>query len=128
MVNLDEEVQTGDWAAEKHVPAIEIVSKEEGKIDVKVMVGKEIPHPNTTAHYIEWINLFFHPDGAKFPYQIGRAEFLVHGASTDGADTSTIYCEPVAWFTFKTEVPGLLYAISMCNIHGLWRGEETLEL
>ena len=63
MVNMDELFQTGDWAAEKHVPVIEIVSKEDNKIDVKVTVGKEIPHPNTTAHFIEWIDLYFHPEG-----------------------------------------------------------------
>ncbi len=123
MVDMNVLYAAGDWAKEKHVPAIEVVGKEGNKINIKVTVGKQIAHPNTTAHFIAWIDVYFQPDGSKFPYQIGKAEFVAHGASTDGADKSTVYTEPVGWFTFKTDKPGVIIALSSCNIHGLWRNE-----
>ncbi|MDK2781369.1 MAG: superoxide reductase [Archaeoglobi archaeon] len=120
--------QTADWKKEKHVPVVEILKAEKGSVEVKVSVGKEIPHPNTTEHHISWIELIFQPEGDKFPHVIGRMEFLAHGASTEGANTSGIYSEPVALFSFKTEKGGKLIAISYCNIHGLWLGEAELKL
>ena len=119
--------QTADWKKEKHVPVIEW-SVKNGVVEVKVTVGKEIRHPNTTEHHIRWIELVFHPENEKFPYQIGRTEFTAHGESVDGANTSSIYTEPIAVFTFKTEKSGKLIAFSYCNIHGLWMGEEELKL
>jgi superoxide reductase len=120
--------QKADWKSEKHVPIIEIQQQfkrgETGKVVVEV--GKSIPHPNTTAHHIMWINLYFIPENSKFPYQIGNQDFLTHGASVEGPDSNTIYTHPLAIFTFKTDKPGLLLASSYCNIHGLW--EYTLPL
>jgi len=121
--------QTADWKKEKHVPVIEVLKAKKGEVvEVRVSVGKEIPHPNTTEHHIAWIELVFHPDGDKFPYVVGRVEFAAHGASVDGPNTSTVYTEPVTLFAFKTEKSGKLTAFSYCNIHGLWMGEAELKL
>ncbi len=46
-------IQTDDWKTEKHVPVIDIKKVEDGIAHVLVTVGKEIPHPNTTAHHIK---------------------------------------------------------------------------
>ena len=121
-------IQTADWKNEKHVPVIDIKKVEDGKVIVKVSVGKEIPHPNTTNHHIKWMDLFFWPEGGKFPVEIGYVSFDAHGESAEGPDTSGIYAEPVAKFTFKTTKPGTLMATSYCNIHGLWKSEEELTL
>jgi len=119
--------QSGDWAKEKHVPVLEILEKDREKgIKVRISVGKGIPHPNTTAHHIAWMEVYFLPEGGKFPYHIGKVEFASHGASTEGADTSTVYSVPEAVLTFRTGKNGMLYAASYCNIHGLWEGEATL--
>ncbi len=123
-------LQTADWKSEKHVPVIELpekVAKDEN-IQVKVGVGKEISHPNTTQHHIAWMELYFHPEGEKNPYLIGRTEFTAHGSSVEGADTSTVYTHHEATFTFRTGKRGTLYALSSCNIHGLWVGTAELEL
>lgn len=120
--------QSADWKKEKHVPVIEVLKVQKGFAEVRVSVGKEIPHPNTTEHHIMWIELVFQPEGEKFPYVIGRADFSSHGASVEGANKSTIYTEPVALFAFKTEKSGKLVAFSYCNIHGLWKGEAELKL
>ncbi len=117
-------IKSSDFKVEKHVPVVEILEKGE-KITARVSVGKEIPHPNTTEHHICWIEVYFLPENAKFPYVIGRFTFDAHGASTEGPNTSGVYTEPSAVFTFKTPVAGKIFAISYCNIHGLWESEET---
>ncbi len=119
-------IQTADWKSEKHVPVIEVEKKGDNLYHVHVSVGKEIPHPNTTAHHIRWINLWFWPDGEKFPLEIGYATFDHHGESAKGADTSTIYADPIAMFAIRTERSGVLMATSFCNIHGLWKSEVKL--
>ncbi|MFX1560514.1 MAG: desulfoferrodoxin family protein [Promethearchaeota archaeon] len=121
-------IQTADWKSEKHVPVIDIKKVEDGKVTVVVTVGKEIAHPNTTAHHIKWMDLFFWPEGEKFPVEIGYMTCDTHGESTQGPDTSGIYSEPVAKFVFKTSKPGTLMATSYCNIHGLWKSEAELKL
>ncbi|MBN2229310.1 MAG: superoxide reductase [Candidatus Thorarchaeota archaeon] len=121
-------IQTADWKSEKHVPVIEVKKLEDGKVKVKVSVGKEIPHPNTTAHHIKWIDLFFWPEGENFPIEIGYISFDAHGESAKGADSSTIYTEPITKFIFKTKKSGTLMATAYCNIHGLWKSEEELKL
>ncbi len=121
-------IQTADWKNEKHVPVIDIKRVEDGRAVVKVTVGKEIPHPNTTNHHIKWLDLFFWPEGAKFPVEIGYCTFDHHGESAEGPDKSGIYSEPVAKFVFKTNKPGVLMATSYCNIHGLWKSETDLKL
>ncbi len=121
--------QSGDWAKEKHVPVIEIIEADKEKgVRIKLSVGKGNPHPNTTAHHILWIEVYFLMEGDKFPYQVGRIEFTSHGASTNGADTSSVYTAPDAELTFGTAKNGTIYAASYCNIHGLWEGETILKL
>ncbi len=123
-------LQTGDWKAEKHSPVIEVEgSAKAGEIiSVKVSIGKEIAHPNTTAHHISWVEVFFKPEGDKFPYQIGRFDFTAHGASAQGPDTSTVYTDPNVVVRFKTEKAGTILATSFCNVHGLWTSSLDLNL
>jgi superoxide reductase len=128
MPGVEELFQSADWKKEKHVPVIELPGevKKGERIEVTVSVGKEIPHPNTTEHHISWIEVYFLPEGEKFPYQVARFDFTAHGASTKGPNTSTVYTEPVVTFFFKTEKSGKLFATSFCNIHGLW--ENSVEV
>lgn len=123
-------LQSADWKEEKHVPVIEVTgaAKKDEPIKLNVCVGKEIAHPNTTEHHIEWINLYFLGEGDKFPFLLGRFEFSTHGASAEGPNTSTIYTEPEGACTLKTGKPGTLYAVSSCNIHGLWTSKLDLKI
>ena len=95
---------------------------------MKVTLGKEIAHPNTTNHHIRWISVYFHPDGEKFPYQIGRFEFSAHGESVQGPDTSTVYTHHEASASLKINKPGTLYTLALCNIHGLWESSKEIGL
>ena len=48
-----------DEGKEKHVPHIEIdKGHKTGKDIVRVVVGHEVPHPNTVEHHIDWIELY----------------------------------------------------------------------
>jgi superoxide reductase len=130
MAQMKELYQSADWKKEKHVPVIESADKVKkgDAVQISVSVGKEIAHPNTTAHHIRWIEVYFHPDGAKFPLQIARFDFTAHGESAEGPDTSTVYANPHAGCSFKTEKAGTLLASSYCNIHGLWESSKRLEV
>lgn len=127
---IEEHLGKADWKSEKHVPVIECPDSvaPDQVFEVRVSVGKEIAHPNTTAHHIRWVALYFHPEGGKFSYQIARVEFGAHGEGPEGVDTSTIYTHHQAVVSMKTKSPGTLYAVSLCNIHGLWEGEKKLSV
>lgn len=128
MSELKDLFQSADFKTEKHAPVIEApdtVKKSEA-FKVCASVGKEIAHPNTTAHHIRWIEVYFHPDGEKFPYQVARAEFVAHGESAQGADTSTIYTVPSITVSLKSDKSGTLLASSYCNIHGLWQAARKI--
>lgn len=120
-MKLGDLIQSADWKAEKHVPVIDAPDKVEADalFMVKVTVGKEIHHPNTLEHHIRWISLYFKPEGSKFAFQVGRAEFSAHGEAS-------AFCEPLANFSLKVNGPGTLIAESLCNIHGLWESSQEL--
>lgn len=122
--------QSADWKAEKHVPVIECpdtVNADE-VFEIKVSIGKEIAHPNTTEHHIRWIQLYFKPEGDKFAYQVGNYEFTAHGESTEGANAGPIYTHHAVTAAAKIKKPGVLYASSLCNIHGLWESSAEIKV
>jgi superoxide reductase len=79
-----------------------------------------------TERYIRWIQLFFHPEGDKFAYQVANVEFCTHGEAVDGTDEGPVYTHHAATASMKTRKPGVLYATPLSNIHGLW--ENTREI
>ena len=130
MTTLAEKIQTADWKKEKHVPVIECPDtvKAGELFTVKVSLGKEIAHPNTTEHHIRWIEVFFHPEGEKFTYHVGRFEFCAHGESTAGANQGPVYTNHEVTASLKVSKPGTLLALAFCNIHGLWESSKDIKL
>ncbi len=63
MASIKDLFQSADWKKEKHVPVIDAPDKvKKGEFfNIKVEIGKEIPHPNTTEHHIRWIDSLFSP-------------------------------------------------------------------
>ncbi len=120
-MRLGDKIQSADWKAEKHVPAIDAPDKVEADtfFSVQVIVGKEIPHPNTLEHHIRSIELYFQPEDSKFVFLLGRAEFSAHGEAMT-------FSNPDAQFTVKVNGPGTLIALSLCNIHGLWESSKGI--
>ena len=121
-------IQKDDWKKEKHMPVIEVPAQVKAgeAFQVKVGIGKEIPHPNTTEHHIDWIDLYFHPEGEKFPHQVGHFAFAAHGEAVAGPNTGPVYTDTWMTVTLKISKPGTFHALAMCNIHGLWEGEQAL--
>lgn len=130
MTSIGETYQSDDWKKEKHIPVIDCPDtvKADEIFEVKASIGKEVAHPNTTDHHIQWIDLFFKPDDSKFTYQVGLFTFNAHGASTDGADEGPVYTHHAITAAMKVTRPGILFATSACNIHGLWEYSKRIEV
>jgi len=128
MTSLGEHLQQADWKKEKHAPVIEAPAQvSAGELfEIKVSIGKEIAHPNTTEHHINWITLYFQPQDSKFTHQIGHYEFSAHGESSAGANQGPAYTEPSAVAAIKLNTPGTLFALALCNIHGLWESSQEI--
>jgi len=124
---LAEFVKTADWNKEKHVPVIDCATEAAAgeTLAVTVTVGKQIPHPNTPTHFIQWIALHFVPDGSKTSIELARCEFSAHGAAAPGA-TGPALTGTSATFSMTLAVSGKLYATAYCNIHGLWSSEREI--
>lgn len=129
MAELSELLQSADWKSEKHVPVISTPDplKVGDVCTVQVMVGKEVPHPNKTEHHIAWIDVYFQPDSDNFPYQLAHLDFRAHGATIQGADSGSVYTYPAGTVSFTTDKPGMLLAMSYCNVHGLWQSSLRIE-
>lgn len=130
MKQFGELFQTADWKTEKHVPVIDCADKVKAGdlFIVTVSIGKEIAHPNTTEHHIRWISIYFQPEGEKLTYQVGHFEFSAHGESAAGPDKGPVYTNHEVAATLKVSKPGVIYATSFCNIHGLWQSQKEIKL
>jgi superoxide reductase len=119
---LSQTITSGDWKGEKHVPVIIVEEARKGEpVVVRLSVGEEIAHPNTFEHYIAWFKLFFQPKGYPKPIEVANIDFKAHGEEG-------IYTPFEATVKFSTEKNGKLFAMSYCNIHGLWESVEELVL
>ncbi|MDD3618106.1 MAG: class II SORL domain-containing protein [Desulfobulbaceae bacterium] len=130
MTTFGELFQSADWKKEKHVPVLECPDKVKADeiFTVGASLGKEVAHPNTTAHHIQWIQLYFKPDGDKFTYQVGSFTFSAHGASTEGADQGPVYTHHAVTAAMKIKQSGTIFATALCNIHGLWENSRRVEV
>lgn len=129
-MRIGELFQSDDWKNEKHVPVIDApdtVNKDEF-FEVRVTLGKEVAHPNTTEHHIRWVRLYFKPEDEKFTYEVGSFEFTAHGESVQGADKGPVYTHHEVVVAMKIAKPGYLIATSYCNIHGLWENSRAVAL
>ena len=130
MAELSERIQRADWKKEKHVPVIEAptTAKAGDLVEVKVSLGKEIAHPNTTEHHIGWITLYFHPEGDKFTHQVGHFEFSAHGEAVAGPNQGPVYTHHGVTAWVKLTKSGTLHALALCNIHGLWESSQEIKI
>lgn len=104
---------------EKHVPYIEVPDtvKKGEFFEVTVVVGKEVPHPNTIEHHIKWIQIFAVIEGR--PYN------PVHVATFDLGPT---YGDPTVTFRMKLEASAKIFALEYCNIHGVWENYKEVKV
>ena len=112
-------IKSADWKNEKHVPVIAAPAavKAGEAFEVEVAVGKEIPHPNTVEHHIAWAALYFVAEGAPLPVELARATFAAHGG---------VAVAPARKATVALPKSGTLYAVSYCNLHGLWESAKEI--
>ena len=128
-MSVDDLFQTADWKTEKHVPVIECPDTvpSDNFFDLKISLGKEVAHPNTTEHHIRWIRVYFKPaDGTA--YEVGSFEFAAHGESAKGPNTGPVYTHHEVICSLKTTAPGRIVAMAYCNIHGLWENAKEIQV
>lgn len=130
MSQLSQLVKSADWKNEKHVPTIDAPAsaKADEFITITAQVGKEIRHPNTTEHFIEWLELFFLPEGSQTPISLGRANFAAHGEAASGPNQGPAYADPMFSTRVQLKKSGTLIALSYCNIHGLWESSVQISI
>ena len=130
MEGMKDYYQSADWKKEKHVPVIQCPDQfaKDQMTEVRVTLGKEIAHPNTTEHHIEWVALYFLPEGAKFVYEVGKFSFSAHGQAPEGPNTGPVYTHHEVAAMMKTGKSGMLYAAAYCNIHGLWESSKEIKV
>lgn len=130
MEKLSNCYKQADWKTEKHAPVIECPdSVSPGNLfEVKLSIGKEIAHPNTTEHHIRWIRLYFLPSGAKAAFEAASIEFSCHGESAEGADQGPIHTAHQGSVFLKLNKSGTIFASSYCNIHGLWENSKEISV
>ena len=118
---LSQTIQSGDWKGEKHVPIIHAPAKarKTQKIEIRVSVGDSVKHPNTFEHHIAWIKLFFQPEKTPFPIEIADFRFPAHGENG-------LFSVPVGVTELWLQESGTVYALSFCNIHGLWENKKKI--
>ncbi len=128
MAKLSEHIKSADWKTEKHAPVIEAPDKVKADevFEVKLSLGKEIAHPNTTEHHIRWITLYYYPEGGNAPFEVGHFEFNAHGESTQGPNQGPVYCNHAVVASMKINKSGFLHAMSYCNIHGVWESTKSI--
>ncbi|HHE41565.1 MAG TPA: desulfoferrodoxin [Dehalococcoidia bacterium] len=100
-----------DEGKEKHVPVIEVSEGkgERGADAVRVVVGKEVQHPNTIEHHIVWVQLFGVKKDSGQVVDLGRCDFGPTLAQPD-----------VLYHVQNVDQFSSLCAVEYCNVHGLW--------
>lgn len=126
---LANSVKTADWKNEKHVPVISSpkIAKVGETIAIEVTVGKEIPHPNTVEHHIEWIALHYVPAGTTTSIELARFDLRAHGqaAKPNEGPAKTV---PNAVAFVQLDKSGDLHATAYCNLHGLWTSSVPIKV
>ncbi|MDY0092567.1 MAG: desulfoferrodoxin family protein [Candidatus Vecturithrix sp.] len=97
---------------EKHVPDMALSTSPLGTV-VTIQVGKEVVHPTTKEHHIEWVKVFGETQDGKF-VEIGELNFGKGTAFPHGS------------LVIKKEDYKSLVALSYCNLHGVWDNSLAL--
>ncbi len=101
---------------ESHTPKIEAPDtvKADEPFRVRVKVG---PHPNKLEHSIRRIELYYYEEDRPFnPVLLGCFEF------------TPAIMEPEIEVVLRLKRKGVLYAISYCNLHGLWEARKEINV
>ena len=102
--------------AETHTPKIEAPDtvKAGEPFTVRITVG---PHEMKTNHSIRYVELWFAEEGRTFnPVKIAKIEW--------GPD----YTVAEAEVKVVLKKSGVLYAVSYCNLHGLWEARKEIKV
>ena len=99
---------------EKHVPFIEIKDCEDcNELILAIRIGKDIFHPSTKDHYIEHIGL----------HGLTQDDKVIFVSRFELGKENTI---PSVKVHIKKGRFKKIFAVSLCNLHGLWENHIAL--
>jgi superoxide reductase len=90
-----------DDFVKKHTPFIDVTDMGEKKL-ITVTVGKDVPHPNQSDHYISWISV------------------MAGGNPIARFDLSPVATDPIVSVLVAVDAGTEIAAIEYCNLHGLF--------
>jgi len=102
--------------AETHTPKIEAPDtvKKGEPFEVKITVG---PHEMKPQHSIRYVEVWFYEEGRPFnPVRVAKIEW------------EPDYTTAEATIKVVLQKSGVLYAISYCNLHGLWEARKEIKV
>ncbi len=102
--------------AETHTPKIEAPDtvKKGEPFTVKITVG---PHEMKSHHSIRYVEIWFYEEGRAFnPVRIAKIEWEPEYAVAEASVKVVL------------NKSGTLYAISYCNLHGLWEARKEVRV
>ena len=110
-VNLPKDLSSLSELEQKHLPVISAPDKvkRDEVFNVTVEVGKLKAHPNETAHFIEWVELYA---GDTFLFRTNLSGSLSQPAISIPVKLSHAHGPLKAW--------------AKCNMHGLWEGSKEI--
>ncbi len=100
--------------ADKHTPVVlcNTQARRDEMLPVKVRIGLQAKHPNTSVHHFVYVQLW-------------DLETLVGQAELDTARLGETPLQIEVDFEVQPAVSMRLTALAYCNKHGLWRSEEV---
>jgi superoxide reductase len=112
-VNRPEDPENLTDLEKKHIPVITAPEKVKAGecFEVTVEVGKLLEHPNTPAHFIEFVELY-----AGHVY-LARMDY-----------TAVTTCPVMKVCVQLKKGVGPLRAFERCNMHGVWTMEKAIEV
>ena len=112
-VNLPKDQSSLSELEQKHTPVISAPDKasKDEFFDVTVEVGKLKAHPNESAHFIEWIELYC-------------GDTFLSRVSLSGSLSGPKITIPVK----LSHAHGPLKVWAKCNMHGLWESVKDIQI
>ncbi len=112
-VNVPKDANNLAELEQKHLPVISAPEKVKrgDTFSVTIEVGKHKRHPNESAHFIEWVELY---SGDTF-----LARTTLSGSLSEPNITIPVKL---------THAHGPLKAWGKCNIHGLWESTKDIQV
>jgi superoxide reductase len=96
--------------------------------EVRVTVVRGTPYADDAGHHIEWVSLYFEPEGEKYPTLVGNVEFDNRNVRSPLPGREPLCDRRTTVFSMRTRKRGILRAVSFCSGRGLFESSRDVGL